>query len=94
MPKVRTDIKNLEQFSKASRLEDKYPYLNDCLDGKTYELVSGKDFTTKTETMRQGIKLWAERNGIAMSVKTQGENVLVQAKPVAKRTAKRKPRKR
>lgn len=92
MPKVRTDIKDLNQYARSSRIEDKYPFLADIQDGKAHELVAGKDFTVTTETMRQSMKLWAERNGVPLIVKTEGENILVQMRksPTAKRTTRKK----
>lgn len=91
MPKVRTDISDLNMYSRSTRIEEKYPWLDKVQDGKVHELVKGKDFTVQTETMRQSMKLWAERNGIGMAVKTEGENILVQSTNQA--PSRRKPRK-
>lgn len=90
MPKVRTDIKDLKEYGRTSTYEDKYPWLSQVGDGKVRELVAGKDFTTRPETVRQGLKNWAKRNGVKLTIKTEGKNVLVQA-PV-RRVAKRKTR--
>ena len=92
MPKVRSDIKDLNMYARSSRIEDKYPFLSEIADGKVHELVAGKDFVVATETMRQSMKLWATRQGIPLVVKTEGENILVQMRktPTAKRKAKKR----
>lgn len=94
MPKIRSDISSLSDYRSVKRAEEKYPWLSDCMDGETYELVAGKDFTVATESMRSSVKNWAERHGVNVVIRTEKKNVLVQAvktKPVAK---KRKARKR
>lgn len=89
MPKVRDDIKDLNDFRSTARAEEKYPWLVKLIDGKVYELKKGQDFKTATESMRSSIKAWAERNNKNVVIRTEKGNVLVQAGSV--RTDVRKP---
>lgn len=92
MPKVRADIKNLELHRRTTTIEDKYPWLRNIQDGRVHELVLGKDFTTRTETLRSGLKKWAKRNSLPLVISSEGKNLLVQVVKTA--PAKRKTRKR
>lgn len=82
MPKRREDIKDLRQYSRTTRIEEKYDWWDKVMDGGTHELVAGRDFQVLTETLRQGLKSWADRNKVPLVVRSEGDNLLIQlAKP-------------
>lgn len=92
MPRVRGDIKDLRRYARSSTFEEKYPFFGRLLDGRTHELVHGQDFEVLPETLRAALKEWSKRNGVPLTIRTEGKNVLIQAaKPRAKaRTTRRK----
>lgn len=76
MPK-KLDLKELPTVGQA-KFEDRYPWINDVLDGAVYELEKGKDFTVQTETMYQSLKGYAARRKLDLGLRSSSGNILVQ----------------
>ena len=77
MAKKRTDLTEIPESGQLS-FEDRYPDLKEWLDGGVWELESGVDFTTKTETMYQALKGYAKRRQLDVGLRTSKGNILIQ----------------
>lgn len=76
MPK-KLDLKELPTIGQQS-FESRYPWISEVLDGSVYELEAGKDFTTKTETMYQALKGYAQRRKLDLGLRSSSGNILIQ----------------
>lgn len=76
MPK-KLDLTELPTVGQQ-KFEDRYPWIEEVLDGSVYKLEQGKDFTVKTETMYQALKGYAKRRQIELGLRSSSGDILVQ----------------